>query len=216
MSSRVARNLFLALLFVAGASWLVSKALSARRKTADPVLASALAPDERQSNSAALSREVAALRSEVALLSRQRTGDPAEKISAAPSKAQAAAERAPTPEERQQTALETHLQSIARLDAHMGKEARDPRWTSQVQSQIGKAIPTDSSTTLHSIECHKNLCRVELIQADRQALDRFLESSADSLHYNLQLFFERSGSSLHTTLFLAPEGQPIPNLANEL
>src|SRR4051812_39340617 len=112
MSAGTARNLLLATAVTIGGLWLVSKGMDERKRI------SALAPPQidHAGNVATLERDVAALRSELAQIGRQR---PTEASGQGPGLAQATAapaapiDRMPTPEERHQATLEAQEQAVA-------------------------------------------------------------------------------------------------------
>lgn len=162
----------------------------------------------------ALEQQVAALRSQVALLD-HRSG------------AQAATDEVPAsgdrPEPRELTraelrtaALEEHRRAIARLDAQVTTGPRDPAWTSELRAELTGSLEPGVGSSLRSVECGAALCRAELSHPDKQSLDRFAETLSNVQHRQFQLFFERDGGGLAITVFVAREGPPLPDVAKGL
>jgi hypothetical protein len=154
--------------------------------------------------------EVMALRSELARLDHRLASPPA----GAP--ADPAATPAASPEERKQAALHEQRRAVAFLASRVADGPRDAAWSSEIQATLLGSLEAGSGAALRSVECGASLCRAELTQPDRSRLDHFIEALPGTLHRSFQLFFERDGDRLATTVFLARDGEAMPNLAAEL
>lgn len=164
----------------------------------------------------ALRREVAALGRHPAKLPEQ--PDQADGRSAQPAPSEPEPSKAPeaSDDERRQAAKETHDKGVKRLEGIMQRDAKDPQWTSQMQQEVTSAVPVDSGSALHAVDCHGSLCRVELTHEDRPALERFTDDLSNNLHYDMDILIEPSGQSFQSVVFLSRQGQPMPNWRREM
>ena len=64
--------------------------------------------------------------------------------------------------------------------------------------------------------CGTTLCRAELTHPDKDHLDHFVTAVSGNLRSPFQLFYERDGDGLVTTMYVAREGQQVPSFANQL
>jgi hypothetical protein len=194
-----------------GAIWLVSSIWGepepARRA---PSLAARAADDAADLR--AVKREVVALRSELARLDHQPEARPGS--DAGP--AEPAPATTTSPAERKKAVLAEQHRAVAFLDSRIRSGPADPRWSSEVQGQLAGSLEAGSGSSLRSVECGAALCRAEISHPNRQRLEHFVQTLTSTLHRNFQIFFERDGEVLATTVFIARDGQQIPNLAKEL
>jgi len=154
-----------------------------------------------------MKREIGALRSRLGRL------DPPAQPASAP------VEVPPTQvtrSERREAALQQQRRAVAFLASRLGDGPRDAAWGARVQAELASSLPSGSGSLLRSVACGSVLCRAELTHPDRRALDQFAQTLSETYHPSYQLFFERDGDALATTMFLARDGQPMPNLAKEL
>lgn len=119
-------------------------------------------------------------------------------------------------EERRQAAEESHLKAVKQLEGHLEQEAKDPAWTSQIQNEVAMVLPATSGSKVESVDCHANLCRVELAHQDKQARDLFTNELSNSLHYEMDILLSPSGQGFTSTIFLTRPGQKMPDWGREL
>jgi hypothetical protein len=118
--------------------------------------------------------------------------------------------------ERRQAAEESHLKAVKQLEGHLEREGRDPTWTSQLQDEVAMVLPAASGSTVESVDCRTNLCRVELAHQDKLARDRFTNEQSNSLHYEMDILLSPSGQGFRSTIFLARRGHKMPDWGREL
>jgi hypothetical protein len=197
---------------IAGGAWLGGRASAVPKAGANA--SPAAAPQtggEGSGDVEALRREVAALRAGLANVGRRVDERPAP---------EARAERAEAPpplppEERKRAALEQQTQAIAALDARLQGEREDRGWAAEVRRQIGETLGDLAGSSLRSVDCRASLCRAELTHPDPQALEGFI-SKYSGAGPNFQLFYQREGDALATTVFVARRGQPAPDVVGAL
>jgi len=107
--------------------------------------------------------------------------------------------------------LSAHVESV------FLREARDPHWTLQVRRSLEEqlvALP-EGGATLHSLECHASLCRLELLHPNEEQYQRFM---LQALHgqslwkgATLTTLKENVASGGRVTVsYLTREGDPLP------
>jgi hypothetical protein len=169
-------------------------------------------PADDTSNLRAVQQQVMSLRSELARLDDRVAAQLAASPAAPP--ADPAAGRA-SPAERQKAALEQQHRAVAFLDERIASEPHDPAWTSEVRAGLASSLEAGAGS-VRSVECGATLCRADTSHADRQTFQHFVDNLSGTLHRSFQLFFERDGDMLAATVFIAREGQPMPDLAKGL
>jgi len=157
-----------------------------------------------------MQQQVVALRAQVARLGRpeaaaRETEEPTAGDAAEPSRA-----------ERRKQVQEAQHRAIAFLGTRVDDGPRDPAWSSAIAAELTTSLEVGSGSALHSVTCSASLCRAELTHPDRRRVDRFIETLSGTLHLTFQLFFERDGDRLATTVFVARDGQRLPELAKQL
>ncbi|HEY6177200.1 MAG TPA: hypothetical protein VIX73_22240 [Kofleriaceae bacterium] len=190
-----------------GVIWLALQRPSEQSPTRrEPPIASG--PMEGSGDLAAMKQEVMALRAQVARLDHQIGAQSA-------SAAGPAASSPSSPAERKKAALEEQRRAVELLAARVEDEPRDQSWSSEIRAELTGNLGA-SAGSLRSVDCGATLCRAELRHPDKQKHQQFIETLSQTLHKNFQLFFERDGDALATTVFIARPGHAMPALAKEL
>lgn len=116
----------------------------------------------------------------------------------------------------------THVPDVAELaaqiDGKFAQEPIDPGWSSDAERQLRQALERQPSpgTTLASVSCRRDLCRVESFHTSLEAFHDYAESSYmadDRLPWNgafTLLVTEQSDALVKAVSFVAKEGSDIP------
>jgi len=206
------------LALVAGGTWFFARPKADSPPPSKPTGAGQVQVEAKEDP--ALRHELTLLQRQVATLSKRSSAeDAAADPSSSADKAEPGQAGAPAPpatdEERREAAKQQHDRWKHGMESLVKKEPSDPRWTAEMQQEVTTAFANDAGTAIRSVECHATLCQVELTHQDRQALEVLKEDMSNTLHYPMTLLHEPDGDSFKSVLFIAHEGEPLPDWRGE-
>ncbi len=108
---------------------------------------------------------------------------------------------------------EAIAQVTEQLEQRLGREARDSRWASQVETELVRSFSGDtfSGSRVSRVTCQSTLCRAEITHDSGDSQETFV----DNLPFVLEGktgFFRKSddpGGEPKTLVFVAREGAPL-------
>jgi hypothetical protein len=162
-------------------------------------VACAALPGDDGADVARLSREVAALRHELALR-------------------RAAARGAPAEQDRQTLEAEARDRVRARalaIEVALGEEAVDARWSSNARVVIRRALADEAlaATSVEDLECRATLCRLRVTHGDaraRAAFEREFPGAVAALLPQLMVEpLETEGESPSSLVYMARDGRDL-------
>ena len=114
----------------------------------------------------------------------------------------------------------SEAEALAQLDDKFEAEERDPNWSGPAATQATRALTSDlpSGSTLGSVECRTNLCRVESSHPSLDAFQSFVHSallSRDKKLWNGGFSAQvvaQGPLGVKAVTYIAKEGQAVPQL----
>jgi len=113
----------------------------------------------------------------------------------------------------------TEAEFVAQLETKFQAEVRDPAWSEQAIATATRALANDllpSGSRVESVDCRRNLCRVESSHDNMAAFKSFVESSLLSRQKKLwngafsAEVIAQSESGVQALTFITREGEPLP------